>query len=255
MVNCVKPTSALYDSLQLAYQHFNRALFDAALPDVIFTVQRQRGVMGYFAPERWSSVEGRHCHEIAINPTHMGESRLIEVLQTLVHEMAHCWQHCFGRPSRQCYHNREWSDKMIAIGLQPSSTGAPGGKTTGQLMSDYPLNDGRFIQACIELVKNQAFHIPWLDRRSIPKRSSREMPTLLSEATAEVSEVDAAKVTAPQLLATIFSDLMPENTFIPLQINARPKQKYTCPTCMANVWGKPNLNLVCGECNIRFTEK
>jgi hypothetical protein len=28
----------------------------------------------------------------------------------------------------------------------------------------------------------------------------------------------------------------------------RDKLKYSCPACSANAWGKPGLNLVCGEC-------
>lgn len=30
------------------------------------------------------------------------------------------------------------------------------------------------------------------------------------------------------------------------------KSKYTCPGCSANVWGKPELNVICGDCGERF---
>ena len=50
------PSHALYQSLQSAYEHFNRELFDEQLPAVIFTVQRHKDVMGYFAPERWAKA-------------------------------------------------------------------------------------------------------------------------------------------------------------------------------------------------------
>lgn len=33
---------------------------------------------------------------------------------------------------------------------------------------------------------------------------------------------------------------------------ARNKVKYTCPTCNANAWGKPELNLVCGDDQATF---
>jgi len=33
---------------------------------------------------------------------------------------------------------------MESLGLVPSSTGAPGGKKTGQKMNDYPLKNGIF---------------------------------------------------------------------------------------------------------------
>jgi len=28
------------------------------------------------------------------------------------------------------------------------------------------------------------------------------------------------------------------------------KMKYVCPKCNIKLWGKPNLNIICGECNI-----
>jgi predicted SprT family Zn-dependent metalloprotease len=35
---------------------------------------------------------------------------------------------------------------------------------------------------------------------------------------------------------------------------ARNKVKYTCPSCETNVWGKPGLSLVCGDCSEDFAE-
>ena len=28
--------------------------------------------------------------------------------------------------------------------------------------------------------------------------------------------------------------------------------KYSCPACSTNVWGKPDLNIVCGDCEVPF---
>jgi hypothetical protein len=33
----------------------------------------------------------------------------------------------------------------------------------------------------------------------------------------------------------------------------KDKVKYTCPVCAANVWGKPDLVIVCGECGEPFS--
>jgi hypothetical protein len=30
------------------------------------------------------------------------------------------------------------------------------------------------------------------------------------------------------------------------------KITYECPDCQARVWGKPNLSIVCGECDSKF---
>jgi hypothetical protein len=64
-----------------------------------------------------------------------------------VHEQVHVWQHVHGKPASRGYHNKEWADAMKAIGLQPSSSGKPGGKEVGQSMSHYILNDGAFSQS------------------------------------------------------------------------------------------------------------
>jgi hypothetical protein len=73
------------------------------------------------------------------------------ILSTLVHEMAHVWQETYGEPSRRGYHNRQWAEKMREIGLQPTSTGEPGGMETGQSMTHYILPEGRYAKAYAKL--------------------------------------------------------------------------------------------------------
>ncbi|NQY17292.1 hypothetical protein [Alteromonas mediterranea] len=48
----MSPTNELYAPLIKAFDHFNRALFNNELPPVIFTVQRKKNVMGFFAAKR-----------------------------------------------------------------------------------------------------------------------------------------------------------------------------------------------------------
>jgi hypothetical protein len=49
---------------------------------------------------------------------------------------------------------------MLAIGLMPSDTGAPGGKQTGQQMSHYIIEGGPFDLAANALLA-QGFHLNW----------------------------------------------------------------------------------------------
>jgi hypothetical protein len=56
--------------------------------------------------------------------------------------MVHQEQKHFGKPSRNGYHNKQWSRWMERIGLVPSATGAPGGKRTGQRMTHYIIRGG-----------------------------------------------------------------------------------------------------------------
>jgi hypothetical protein len=53
---------------------------------------------------------------------------------------------------------------MREIGLQPSSTGEPGGKETGQSVSHYILPGGRYANAYAKLAA-QGFQLHW---QSIP---------------------------------------------------------------------------------------
>jgi SprT-like family len=137
-----------YGGLQEAYDHFNTALFGGGLGDVFITYQRRAHSRGYFSADRFSGRIGEFGkHELALNPDHFIGRTDEEVASTLGHEMVHVWQHVFGKPSARGYHNKEWAAKMKAIGLQPSNTGAVGGKETGQQMTHYIISGGRFTKA------------------------------------------------------------------------------------------------------------
>lgn len=134
-----------YGGLQAAFDHFNYALFEGALPDVFITYQRKAHSFGYFSPDRFSGRIGTFGkHELALNPDGFINQTDEQVCQTLVHEMVHVWQHAFGKPSKRGYHNKEWATKMKSVGLQPSTTGMVGGKETGQRMMDYIIPGGPF---------------------------------------------------------------------------------------------------------------
>jgi hypothetical protein len=149
-------TPVEYQGLQHAYDHFNTALFAGSLPveTIFITYQRKARSFGYFAPKRFSGRVGDAIsHELALNPDAFIGQTEQQICQTLVHEMAHVWQHVEGTPGARGYHNKEWAAKMKAIGLQPSSTGMVGGKETGQRMQDYILPNGPFTKAYDQLAK------------------------------------------------------------------------------------------------------
>jgi hypothetical protein len=148
----LNPTSHTYGGLDRAYEFFNDRVFGGALPRCLITMQRHKGAYGYFAPERFGSRDGATItDEIALNPAHFAERSTKQIPSTLVHEQAHLWQQHFGKVSRGGYHNKEWAAKMKEIGLHPSSTGAPGGKETGQRVSHYIIKGGAFDVAFTEL--------------------------------------------------------------------------------------------------------
>jgi predicted SprT family Zn-dependent metalloprotease len=209
----VDPTAQTYGAFESAYAHFNKELFDQQLPLCLITMQRRKHAYGYFSGDRFAKA-GRPnevTDEIAMNPTYF-ILPVRETLSTLVHEMAHLWQHHFGKPSRGRYHNKQWAAKMNEIGLIPSDTEKPGGKQTGQRMSHYIQEQGAFDVACaawLALNPDTLYH----DRASVHRSGLG---------------VDPEKVS---------------------KIKAASKTRYTCPGCQANAWGKPDLHLLCGDCH------
>ena len=274
------PTSEAYRLFQAAYDHFNQALFDDQLPQCLITFQRQKRLMGYVSFRRWyHAAEGKFSDELAINPEYFANYSLMEIFQTLCHEMVHVWQAHFGNPGRSGYHNEEWARKMIAIGLMPSTTGKPGGSIVGQTVSDYILSDGLFLAACTAFI-NTGVQLSWVDAFPIPRT---EKPTLIYDPNgAEVpnagmhqktdrptldtpSEEDAAAIDGlPYSMADIekaFLSVLPaqavrESPTIPSSkpTNKSNRHRYYCSACYMKVWGKPDLNILCGDCNIPLIE-
>jgi predicted SprT family Zn-dependent metalloprotease len=144
------PTHRTYTGLTAAYDHFNRELFEGQLSPCLITMQRHKGAYGYFSGNRFASIADPQevTDEIALNPATFASRTPTKILSTLVHEMAHLWQHHFGRPSRSGYHNREWAAKMREIGLIPTDTGEPGGKEVGQKVTHAIEEGGRFERSC-----------------------------------------------------------------------------------------------------------
>ncbi len=152
------PTAKTYAVLNRAFDFFNDRLFGGELPPCLVTLQRKNKAYGYFAGGRFGSKDGAEItDEIALNPSHFKSRTDKQSLSTLAHEMAHLWQHHFGKPSRNGYHNKEWAAKMHAIGLHPSDTGRPGGKETGQSCSHYIIEAGPYARAFAELAAQPDF--------------------------------------------------------------------------------------------------
>ena len=157
------PTTETYAGLQAAYDFFNARLFDGALTACLLTLQRKKGARGFFAGGRFVSAQTTDaCDEIALNPALFEQRGTRMVLSTLVHEMAHLWQHHYGTPGRRGYHNREWANKMVELGLVPSHTGAPGGRQTGRRVTHYIADGGPFDVACAAFMR-AGYTLPYVE--------------------------------------------------------------------------------------------
>lgn len=133
-----------YKTLESVYDAFNAELFNSTLPECIITLTRKKCAAGYFHADSWIDATETTKHEISLNPELFLQRDLKQTLSTLVHEMCHLQQAAFGKPSRSGYHNKEWAEMMLKVGLQASNTGLSGGKTTGQKMTHYIIENGAY---------------------------------------------------------------------------------------------------------------
>lgn len=286
-----RATSESYDTLLKAYDYFNRQLFGQQLPEVIITYHRQRKVMGYASIGRWVNQERQYVDELAVNPEYFAKYPLIEICQTLCHEMVHIWQAHHGNPGRRGYHNTEWAKKMTQIGLMPSSTGKPGGDKVGEWMMDYVLFDGKFHRSCQQLLTT-GFMLPWVDRypvfrletpvlayddkgraieldtrlnaknssKMLAAKSSQATASMTSEALITLDEQEETLRPQPAQWEGIFErDTSDESEQHLLQeiLSSKPRAKsgrikYCCKSCHIQVWGKPGLNIDCADCKQRM---
>lgn len=221
-------TELLFGALNNAYRYYNYMLFNSELPNCILNFSRKSNTHGFFAPKRWGRRENTDfdTHEISLTPTTLYRSP-IEIFSTLVHEMCHLWQWEFGTYSRNGYHNKEWANKMMEIGLMPSSTGKVGGSKTGQRVSHYIIEGGAYAKAFKEMPED--FVLPF---RTLEGAMMQNLIDGLANPPTNPSATKKKKR---------------------ITTKASSKTKYSC-ACGKNVWGKPRLRLRCLECGNDFKE-
>lgn len=216
-----EPTGEQFTALRLMFDHFNAALFGGSLPSVLLNLSRySRRTIAFFAPDRWRHHDGTTTtHEISLNPAHLVDGSAIETASSLAHEMCHLWQQVHGTPPRRGYHDREWSQKMLAIGLQPLDvkTGQPAMSAHNM---DHSIVDGGAFARAFDALPAGAL-LPWSCLEAQPKAA----PAPGGDGKDKDDDSDGdAEPAAPK---------------------SRNKVKYSCAKCGANVWGKPGLSLAC----------
>jgi len=226
-----------YVTLSDCYDLFNARLFDGKLKGCVLTFEDRGQHFGYYRQNGFIGREGHERRdEICLNPRHfLANTGDLELLQTLVHEQVHQWQYQFGTPSLRTYHNREWAEKMLSLGLTPSDTGRPGGKMTGQKMADFPTEGGLFLAIAGEILAKHTL-IRWY-KEGVAVRRAQEYATSPSGQTPPVVAALAASMPAGE-----------GNDVTRKPLAAPSKVSYQCPECRLRVWGKPDLSVICGRC-------
>jgi hypothetical protein len=273
----LKPTEQAYGELQHAYDFYNEKLFDNKLPGCLLTFQRNKNVMGYYSHNRFISADGlQRIDEIALNPEFFASFPIIEIMQSLCHEMTHQLQFRFGNPSRRGYHNAQWAAMMERIGLIPSSTGTPGGAKVGQHIADYPAPNGRFQHATLELF-HSGFAVSWFDRFPVRITKERDLTAVIDQwretlqSAALAAQQGTTVIASEELISmALTTPLKPKDEYgtqdtasndgfggPPTLYAAKQsgRHKYIC-SCRypAAVYGKPGLNILCLDCKQNYVD-
>lgn len=224
-----KATAKFYGLFQYLFNFYNKHLFKGEVKDCLIVITRKTHSFGHYSNKRWYQSKREAVDELAINPGMFHKYPLIEICQTVVHEMCHAWQYHYGKPSRNGYHNREFAQIMDNVGLVASSTGEPGGKQTGQNMADYPKKGGKFLKISEKLINSGVFKDLYFEVN----------PDV-------VNTIDENIPLFEQLVSLIGVAEGNENKPKPRTY----KFKYSCQC--SNVWGKPELDLLCNICGSNF---
>lgn len=154
--NVESPAVEQLQRLSLSYDIFNTELFGSELPPVMLRLGHKPGSYGYFQPNKWMNAEGQHLDVINLDSQTAADRPLLELLSTLVHEMAHAWVfHCHNARRSTGGHGRAWRERMTELGLPPVQIGRTWGKSTHRIDPD-----GRY--ACTFFEHQQQLQaLPW----------------------------------------------------------------------------------------------
>lgn len=241
-------TKLQFSTLEELFDFYNKNLFENKLPSCLVNLSRHREAMGFYIHKEWKESGGKRAKikdEISINPDtlNLGDEYWHS---TLVHEMCHMWQFHFGKPSRYSYHNQQWANKMIAVGLMPSDSGRVGGKKTGQQMSDYPIKDGKFQKLFQSIAKDA------MNNLKIPYIKNQRYFVKPEEDNNEAAQLDSPM--GGSIKGMYFINERPRPIANSNSSKSGVKVKYSCD-CGYNVWGKSGLNISCDDCEQSYREQ
>ncbi len=125
------------DVVAALYGHVDQMraeFFDGHLPEVVLSFDvTDRRTLGHYTIRR-NGLGVRW--NINLNPVHLARP-LFQVLSTLLHELAHAWQHGWGTPSKPPHHNKEFRDRCEAFGIPTDEGGHDLGVRNGSPFEAY----------------------------------------------------------------------------------------------------------------------
>jgi predicted SprT family Zn-dependent metalloprotease len=179
-VQALAPTEAQFKAYQAMFDYFNKALFEGKLPACLLNLSRANKSLGFFAPNRWKDANVAEdadvstMHEISLNPDHMSRGHK-DGAGTLVHEMCHLERQITGKKPALPYHDKQWAEMMLKVGLTPYSIDKPG-KMVGNKVTHNIDAGGRFEKAFDAMPKEFLLpfsHVSLPDKNKASKTASK----------------------------------------------------------------------------------
>lgn len=170
----------------------------------------------------------------------------------------------FGRDQKSCYgyfHAEQWANKSTKEKCHMISL------TPMHLNRDLKLVFGTLVHEMCHLwqqdfgkpSKNGYHNKEWAEKM---KEVGLHPSSTGEEGGRETGQKVSHYIVAGGPFEEVFKN-MPEHISLPWigagltekKKAVRNKVKYSCPVCEANVWGKPDMSIICGDCDQNFEEQ
>lgn len=118
------PTKQLYSQLGDITEFLNKTLFGNVLPLPVIRLQVKPNMLGYMTSSKnWQYGQTQiTTYEMGLNPAYFQNRPLIDVFNTIAHELCH--EFCSEvHGSSTTYHDRKWQKEALNIGLRPVGKG------------------------------------------------------------------------------------------------------------------------------------
>jgi hypothetical protein len=210
------PTQRAYGDLEHAHAYFNRALFDDALPRSLITWQRKSKAYGFFAGARFG-----HAGPVTLEKVFAGQGEVDEIALNPTH---------FDRETRAVLATlaHEMAHQWQHHFGTPTRAG-------------YHNKEWAAKMRAIGLV-------PSSTGEPGGKATGQRVSHYIEAGGAFDRACDALIADG---FAIAYVERWGEGEATKKK-KAASKTKFTCPSCEANAWGKPELHVVCGDCEERM---
>jgi predicted SprT family Zn-dependent metalloprotease len=203
------PTGEQFEALIKAYNYFNLQLFGGILPGCIITFSKKRNSKSFMMPQYWRSSDSA---------------------QPTIHQIsltATCLNlpplHAFVRLIHEMVHLWQWEYGTPSRAGYHNKEWANKMQELGLMSSNTGAEGGKSVGQKMKeyIIPNGRYQTAF---GKMPKECL--LPFIISLSLPITKDTDKIK-------------LLPR---------VKSKTKYSC-SCGTNIWGKPNLSVICGKCN------